>query len=163
MKLLILPRLLLWNNWNNIHKTIFESCGCIISAHVNDCTMSLGAYNIVTQSFFVLLFHHFPLLINESLYMKLMLDELLSFPQLNVFLVGLMFNFCIGGKRFWTLSLLKSHGWKKLDLHISGLDLFHFSWNKQMSFWLFYWIILYATWLFYYFFFLRKSGPLLRW
>jgi hypothetical protein len=40
------------------------------------------------------------LLINESLYMKLMLDELLSFPQLNVFLVGLMFKFCIGGKRF---------------------------------------------------------------
>jgi hypothetical protein len=49
---------------------------------------------------FVLLFHHFPLLINESLYVKLMLHELLSFSQLNVFLVGLMFNYFIGGKMF---------------------------------------------------------------
>jgi hypothetical protein len=83
-----------------VHKTLFESCGCIISAHVNDCTSFLIAYNNVTQLFSCYYSILFPVLINENLYVKLMLDELLPFPQLNVFQVGLMFNVCIDGRRF---------------------------------------------------------------
>ena len=48
----------------------------------------------------------------SCVYLKLVLDEL-PFFQLNVFQVGPMFNVCIGGRRFWTLNLLKGHGPKK--------------------------------------------------